>query len=169
MPGGGSVGDTIGGDSGVAALLVLHPSGQRTRVSIDSTPFLIGRHADNHLVLRDNRASRNHARILAEGGAYFVEDLNSRHGTWVNGERVARRALHNSDRIDFGVRESYQLTFWSRFPPPRNPDPPTPPIWRNSPRWSKSREPCKILFPPSKCSPPWSTRRWPSPAVNADS
>jgi sigma-B regulation protein RsbU (phosphoserine phosphatase) len=111
MPGGGSVGDTIGGDSGAAALLVLHPSGQRTRVSIDSTPFLIGRHADNHLVLRDNRASRNHARILAEGGLYFVEDLNSRHGTWVNGERVARRALHNSDRIDFGVRESYQLTF----------------------------------------------------------
>jgi serine phosphatase RsbU (regulator of sigma subunit)/pSer/pThr/pTyr-binding forkhead associated (FHA) protein len=111
IPAGGSAGDTMGGESAAAALLVLHPSGQRTRVAIDAVPFLIGRHADNHLVLRDNRASRNHARILAEGGAYFIEDLNSRHGTWVNGERVARRALHNSDRIDFGVRESYQLTF----------------------------------------------------------
>ena len=29
----------------------------------------------------------------------------------MNGERVARHVLHNSDRIDFGVRESYQLTF----------------------------------------------------------
>jgi sigma-B regulation protein RsbU (phosphoserine phosphatase) len=108
-----SRGDSIGthADSAGAALFVLHPSGARSRVEIAELPFLIGRHADNHLVLRDNRASRNHARILAEGSQFFVEDLNSRHGTWVNGERVARRALHNSDRIDFGVRESYQLTF----------------------------------------------------------
>ncbi len=74
-------------------------------------PFLIGRHADNNLVLRDNRASRSHARIVAENGKYVIEDLNSRHGTWVNGERTARHVLRNSDRIDFGVRESYQLTF----------------------------------------------------------
>jgi sigma-B regulation protein RsbU (phosphoserine phosphatase) len=94
-----------------AALLVLHPSGQRTRVAIDTLPFSIGRHADNNLVLRDNRASRSHARIIAENGAYVVEDLNSRHGTWINGERTARHVLRNSDRIDLGVRESYQLTF----------------------------------------------------------
>jgi serine phosphatase RsbU (regulator of sigma subunit)/pSer/pThr/pTyr-binding forkhead associated (FHA) protein len=94
-----------------AALLVVHPSGQRTRVALEPLPFLIGRHADNHLVLRDNRASRSHARIIAENGNYVVEDLNSRHGTWVNGQQVARHVLRNSDRIDFGVRESYQLTF----------------------------------------------------------
>jgi serine phosphatase RsbU (regulator of sigma subunit) len=44
-------------------------------------------------------------------GNYYIEDLNSRHGTWINGERVAKHALRNSDRIDFGIRESYQLTF----------------------------------------------------------
>lgn len=94
-----------------AALLILNPSGQRSRMPLEPIPFTIGRHADNSLVLRDNRASRNHARIVGENGSYVVEDLNSRHGTWVNGERVARRTLRNSDRIDFGVRESYQLTF----------------------------------------------------------
>ena len=94
-----------------AALLVLHPSGQRTRVVLDPLPFMIGRHADNNLVLRDNRASRSHSRIVAENGSYVIEDLNSRHGTWINGERVARHVLRNSDRIDLGVRESYQLTF----------------------------------------------------------
>jgi serine phosphatase RsbU (regulator of sigma subunit)/pSer/pThr/pTyr-binding forkhead associated (FHA) protein len=94
-----------------AALLVLNPSGQRARVALDSVPFLFGRHTDNNLVLRDNRVSRNHARIFMENGLYVLEDLNSRHGTWVNGERVARHVLRNSDRIDFGVRESYQLTF----------------------------------------------------------
>jgi phosphoserine phosphatase RsbU/P len=94
-----------------AALLVLAPAGQRHRVEIDQFPFTIGRQPDNGLVLRDNRASRRHAQIVFENGAYFIEDLNSRHGTWVNGEQLARRALHNSDRIEFGVRDSYQLTF----------------------------------------------------------
>src|SRR5215813_12060091 len=94
-----------------AALLVLNPSGQRSRVVLEPVPFMIGRHADNNLVLRDNRVSRSHARISSSNGAYVIEDLNSRHGTWVNGERVARHVLRNSDRIDFGVRESYQLTF----------------------------------------------------------
>lgn len=94
-----------------AALLVLHPSGHRTRVPIETVPFLIGRQVDSHLVLRDNRASRTHARIIAENGHWVLEDLDSRHGTWVNGERVARRILRNSDRIDLGVPESYQITF----------------------------------------------------------
>jgi phosphoserine phosphatase RsbU/P len=94
-----------------AALLVLGPSGQRERVSLSPLPFMIGRHADNHLIIRDNRASRSHARITAENGSYVIEDLNSRHGTWINGQRVARHVLRNSDRIDFGVRDSYQITF----------------------------------------------------------
>jgi phosphoserine phosphatase RsbU/P len=94
-----------------AALVVLNPSGQRTRTPIEALPFLIGRQPDNNLVLRDNRASRTHARIIAENGQYVLEDLDSRHGTWVNGERVARHILRNSDRIDLGVPESYQLTF----------------------------------------------------------
>ncbi len=94
-----------------AALVVLNPSGQRTRTAIEALPFLIGRQPDNNLVLRDNRASRTHARIIAEKGQYVLEDLDSRHGTWVNGERVARHVLRNSDRIDLGVPESYQLTF----------------------------------------------------------
>jgi len=94
-----------------AALTVLTSSGQRTRVAIRSTPFSMGRHADNNLVMRDNRASREHARIVWEDGHYVIEDLNSRHGTWVNGEQIARHILRNSDRIEFGVRDSYQLTF----------------------------------------------------------
>jgi len=94
-----------------AALVVLNPSGQRTRAAIETLPFMIGRQPDNNLVLRDNRASRTHARIIAENGQYVLEDLDSRHGTWVNGERVARHVLRNSDRIDLGVPESYQLTF----------------------------------------------------------
>jgi sigma-B regulation protein RsbU (phosphoserine phosphatase) len=94
------------------ALAVTNPSGNRSRVLLDPVPFLIGRQGDNHLVLRDNRASRSHARIVAENGDYFVEDLNSRHGVYVNGRRVSvRHKLAASDRIDFGFQDSYRLVF----------------------------------------------------------
>jgi serine phosphatase RsbU (regulator of sigma subunit) len=94
-----------------ASLMVVDPSGHRSRMAIDHLPFSIGRHADNDLILRDGRASRTHARILVENGAYWLEDCNSRHGTYLNGTRVTRHELHHSDRIEFGVPDSYQLFF----------------------------------------------------------
>ena len=95
----------------IASLTVIHPSGSRTRTPLHIFPFLIGRQAGNHLVLRDNRTSRSHARIVREGPDYFVEDLNSRLGIYVNGERVQRHRLTSSDRIDFGLTDCYQLIF----------------------------------------------------------
>jgi serine phosphatase RsbU (regulator of sigma subunit)/pSer/pThr/pTyr-binding forkhead associated (FHA) protein len=95
-----------------ATLLVINPSGNRTRLPIAPVPFTIGRHSDNHLVLRDNRASRNHARVLCDESGYVIEDLNSRHGVFVNGIRVQDRApLVTGDRIEFGVPDSYKLVF----------------------------------------------------------
>src|SRR5882724_12920660 len=69
-----------------AAVVVTSPSGNRFRVPIESLPFMIGRHADNNLVIRDNRVSRSHARIVADNRTYVIENLNSRHGILVNGE-----------------------------------------------------------------------------------
>lgn len=94
-----------------ASLMVVDPNGHRSRVEIAPLPFRIGRHADNHLIVRDSRASRNHARIIFEAGEYILEDLGSRHGVFVNGLRVERHALKNSDRIEFGVPDSWQLIF----------------------------------------------------------
>ena len=95
----------------LATLTVIHPSGSRTRVVLSTFPFLIGRQAGNHLVLRDNRTSRSHAQITKEGPDYFIEDLKSRLGIFVNGERVQRHRLTNADRIDFGLTDCYQLIF----------------------------------------------------------
>ena len=58
-----------------AGLIVVDPSGHRTRVEIKPLPFRIGRQADNHLILRDSRTSRSHARIVAEGGMELAEEL----------------------------------------------------------------------------------------------
>jgi serine phosphatase RsbU (regulator of sigma subunit) len=97
--------------AGPASLVVVDPSGRRKRVPVDPIPFLIGRQPGNHLILRDNRVSRAHARIVVENGGYVLEDMGSRHGTFVNGKRVQRKALENTDRVEFGAQDSYQLLF----------------------------------------------------------
>jgi sigma-B regulation protein RsbU (phosphoserine phosphatase) len=94
-----------------ASLMVVDPSGHRTRMEITPLPFNIGRQADNHLILRDSRASRLHARIVREGSELLIQDAGSRHGVFVNGKRVESQALHNSDRIEFGFPDSYHLIF----------------------------------------------------------
>ncbi len=94
-----------------ASLLVIKPSGIQSRVPLHPLPFSIGRQSDSYLVLRDNRASRNHARIVTENGEYYIEDLKSSHGVHVNGTRISRHKLTNADRIEFGVQDSYSLIF----------------------------------------------------------
>jgi serine phosphatase RsbU (regulator of sigma subunit) len=94
-----------------AALTVKNPSGGKERVPIGHLPFRIGRHGDNELVLRDSRASRQHAQIVSDGGAYVVEDMASTYGVFVNGSRVTRSKLRSGDRIEFGFPDSYLLTF----------------------------------------------------------
>jgi sigma-B regulation protein RsbU (phosphoserine phosphatase) len=93
-------------------LVVIDPNGRRTRVPLHPFPFRIGRAPDNHLILRDSRVSRNHAQITQTDGACILEDLGSRHGVWVNNERMEKSLrLHGSERIEFGVPDGYQLHF----------------------------------------------------------
>ncbi len=51
------------------------------------------------------------ARILVENGGYVLEDIGSRHGTFINGKRVTRQKLDVSDKIEFGAHDSYHLLF----------------------------------------------------------
>ena len=92
-------------------LIVIEPSGVRREVPISSSPFRIGRQAGTELMLRDSRISRQQAQIVASNGAWMLEDLGSRHGTFVNGEKVLRHELQPKDRIDFGMADSYKLVY----------------------------------------------------------
>jgi hypothetical protein len=76
----------------------------------------IGRMADCWLVLDDDMVSRYHARLHVGPMESQVEDLGSRNGTYVNGERVeGRRALRDGDRIRIGRELIAVLGFDSSF------------------------------------------------------
>lgn len=78
--------------------------GTRRVFAIDRAAITIGRSADNAVVVKDCTASKHHAEVRGAGeGRYFVRDLGSRNGTYVNGVRVAEQPLREGDEIRVGA------------------------------------------------------------------
>jgi sigma-B regulation protein RsbU (phosphoserine phosphatase) len=98
------------GPSGFPELVFVQESEQRT-IMLDHTPFTIGRKTDRDLIIADPRVSRDHASILAEGGDYVIVDMGSKHGTFVNGEKIERHKLNTNDRVEFGARGGPCIVF----------------------------------------------------------
>ena len=75
--------------------------------------WTVGRSEDNHFVLTDRWISRTHAMLQRmDNGQFYIIDLGSRNGTFVNGRRVSiPLTLQNGDRITFGQTE---LLFYSQ-------------------------------------------------------
>lgn len=64
--------------------------------------YIIGRSDDCDFVLCGNDVSRRHARIYYQDKNFFIEDLDSTNGTYVNGKKVKRIALRHGDEIKIG-------------------------------------------------------------------
>ncbi|MGD0932532.1 MAG: SpoIIE family protein phosphatase [Candidatus Korobacteraceae bacterium] len=90
--------------TGDPAVLVVVEGTDRRTIVLDHFPFTIGRRTDRDMVMADPRVSREHAHFVREPDGTFIVDQGSRHGTFVNGERVNRRKLGRNDRIEFGVQ-----------------------------------------------------------------
>jgi serine phosphatase RsbU (regulator of sigma subunit) len=91
-------------------LVVVEGSDRRTLV-LDHFPFTVGRRTDRDLVMADPRVSREHAHFIREPDGTYLIDQGSRHGTFVNGERVNRRKLGRNDRVEFGVQGAAYVVF----------------------------------------------------------
>lgn len=62
----------------------------------------IGRRTDNQVMLDADNISRNHVAIERREGKYYVSDLESANGTYLNEERVEMAELHDGDRLRVG-------------------------------------------------------------------
>ncbi|NCQ89852.1 MAG: adenylate/guanylate cyclase domain-containing protein [Microcystis aeruginosa LG13-03] len=88
--------------------LLLHTKkGQRFFPLVGRSYWTIGRGKDNDIMIKDHCISRNHAILqCTETGDFYLIDLGSRNGTFVNGRRVAIPVtIHNKDQITFGKTE----------------------------------------------------------------
>ena len=85
--GGGRAGETF------------HPEGERTT---------IGRSPDCEIFLDDVTVSRKHAVLVRRDSAFFIEDLGSLNGTFLNRRRIESGQLADGDELQIG---KYRLTF----------------------------------------------------------
>ncbi|WP_437192287.1 SpoIIE family protein phosphatase [Planctomicrobium sp. SH527] len=83
--------------------LVLLQDGQARTFELGDSEIFIGRLPECEVQLVSNMVSRKHARVFREGAEFFVEDLGSGNGTFVNGQKIAQtHRLRTNDRLKFG-------------------------------------------------------------------
>ena len=82
-------------------------------IPFEKESLSVGRKPDNDIVVDNPAISGHHCRILRQGDGYYVEDLDSTNGTYVNEKRVKKTGLRNNDVI--GIAK-HALVFVSEAP-----------------------------------------------------
>ncbi len=83
----------------------------RRRGKVAATPFVIGRSPIANLTIAHPSVSRTHALIIQRDGLYRVVDEGSRHGCYLNGERVTDHAIRAGDVLHFGHEDGPRIHF----------------------------------------------------------
>ena len=74
---------------------------------IESDETVVGRSSDADFVLNDLYVSRHHARIVRENGKYQLVDLNSTHGTFINGSALKNKRFEMGTRCVWDERNCF--------------------------------------------------------------
>ncbi|HLM50312.1 MAG TPA: FHA domain-containing protein [Solirubrobacteraceae bacterium] len=95
------------------AALVIRAGGGRVGESfaVDRERMSIGRRPDADIFLDDVTVSRDHAMLVRRGDGYYLDDLGSLNGTYVNRHRVDSQKLADGDELQIG---KYKLSYLTR-------------------------------------------------------
>jgi diguanylate cyclase (GGDEF)-like protein len=77
--------------------------------SLETAELVIGRGTGAGFRLNDEGVSRRHALLIHTRGHYFIQDLESSNGTFLEGRRVKRAPLMEGDLIQFGPNASFRF------------------------------------------------------------
>jgi hypothetical protein len=145
---------------------------------IEGIELTIGRDPTNAITINDAEVSRKHARMELRGSIYFIQDLGSTNGTFINGNRtVGIQGLNPNDTVSFG--ENIVLIYQATADPnatmlsaqgaPRTiysaPKPTAPPV--SAPRPAPQASPVQPQAPAPQPAPAYSGQvpAYPAPAA----
>lgn len=85
-----------------SAMLLLKTTQGPHHIPLESTLLTVGRGLSNDIILEDTRVSRHHAQLRYKTRRFWLTDLGSTNGTFVNGERINEAPLRDGDTISLG-------------------------------------------------------------------
>jgi signal transduction histidine kinase len=91
-----------GSSTAIAALEVVRGNLAEKTFFLGPRDYSVGRAAFNDIALPEPSISKAHAKILHENGAFWIEDLKSLHGVYVNATKVQKAALTPGAQVQFG-------------------------------------------------------------------
>ncbi len=94
--------DTTELESGTALLVGVRGPNRGARFLLDRDVVTVGRHPDSDIFLDDITVSRRHAEFRRDEGRFWVHDVGSLNGTYVNGERAEDQMLETGDEVQIG-------------------------------------------------------------------
>ena len=98
----------------MAVMQILTPNGSRT-LDLHEGSISVGRQSDNDIIIDDPMSSRHHCTLSPFSGGYLLQDLDSRNGTRVNGERIHRVVLQFGEA--FAIGKTIMRVFEDSVPP----------------------------------------------------
>ncbi|MEX2168901.1 MAG: ATP-binding protein [Pirellulales bacterium] len=84
------------------SLFVIQGRDQGQRFDLAEPNVMLGRVASNDIQVHDTEVSREHAEFVKRGDQYFIRDLGSSNGTFVNEQPIQEQELASGDRIQIG-------------------------------------------------------------------
>lgn len=86
-------------------LIIKGPLGETVEIPLTKSRYSIGRSADNDVVLEGPEVSRYHAVLRKDQDTYFIKDLGSQNGIYINRREVRQESLKDNDLIRIGNHE----------------------------------------------------------------
>lgn len=84
------------------SLFVIRGNDVGSRYELPERSASLGRDAANAIQLHDHEVSRRHAELVRRGGEFWLLDLGSSNGCYVNGQRIEQQALRTGDHVQLG-------------------------------------------------------------------
>jgi len=97
-------------EPGQALLVVQRGPNAGSKFLIDKDVTTAGRHPESDIFLDDVTVSRRHVEFRRDDGKFFIRDVGSLNGTYVNRQRVEQAQLASGDELQIG---KFKLTFYT--------------------------------------------------------